>query len=972
MYSGVELVMKYTKKLCVITLLMSVFLISRISTITAAKSTEVIKVGYFESGDFIKENDGVFSGYCVDYLEELAKHTGWKYEYVYCTWEECLDKVENGEIDFMCTVQYTEDRAERFVFSKEEIGTEHCLIYARTDADIYYGDYESMDGARTAMLPDTVFDEELLDLTEQKGVTLKPVYCGSIEEIKEALASGEVELAVIGSMFGYNDAKIVARNDGQPYYCITGKNNAALMEQFDEAVREMKVSNPGFESRLYQKYYGSNKISSVPLFTREQHDFIESNKAVVIKLGADSRPLCYEEDGVVKGVFPEVLRLISEKSGLNIVIEEISKNELDNITDSICKEGFVTLRAKRVLEYRGLDESLISSDPIVETELSYVRRRENVGDAERDDYVFAITKEMAYYLPGILSQESENYEVKYYDSLNECLKAVVDKEADIAIQDSYLVNYMLQSSEYSDKLVEVYGNEVKNGMCVIASEDDRVLVDIINMTIDYITEDELKEVIDIVVKGSPYKMTLKDVIYEHGVLLAIIVGGIVVSGVIYTWLIRRMANLKVRKKEYELLQKKVQQDQLTGVFNKAYFYEKAAGMIEASNENMCIVMVDIVNFKVINELYGIEQGDKLLKYIAEQFNETVKKLGGIVSRFNADHFYVCIRRAAVNEENFIRKFRRTPVDNIDVSVLYGVYTVSDKNVPINIMCDRANMAAHDAQEKKVGGYIIYYSDEERSKLHKKKEIEEDMEKALENNQFHVFIQPKYDVVDNHIVGGEALARWIHPDKGMISPGEFIPIFETNGFIRFLDYCIWEETCKFIVDCKKNNLKSYPISINVSRIHFYSKELKHKLTELLEKYELDASELEIEITESVYVEDAELINKRITELQQLGFKIAMDDFGSGYSSLNMLKEIPLDILKMDLKFLDSSDNVSKSHKILGALIQLAKSLELKVVVEGVETEEQVEFLKGMGKMGAQGYYYSRPLPVEDYKKLLEAV
>ena len=965
--------MKYTKKICIILLLIAVFIISKSDYVVIAKNATVVKVGYIDAGSFIEEQDGIFSGYCVDYLEELAKYTGWEYEYVYCAWEECFDKIENGEIDFMCTVQYTEDRAERFLFSKEEIGTEHCIIYAKSDADIYYGDYGNMDGAKAAMLPDTVFDKELLDLTEQKGVTLKPVYYGDIEEIKEALAEGEVELAIIGSMFAYNDAKIVARNDGQPYYCITGKNNAALMTQFDEAVRQMKVSSPGFESRLYQKYYGNNQISSTPLFTRQQHDYIKANKEVVVKLGANSRPLCYEENGTITGVFPEVLKLIADKSGLNIVIEEISKNNLDDIMDSICEESFVTLRAKRILDYIGREGSLISSAPIIETKLSYVKRREDIADADRDDYVFAITEEMADYLPGILAQESDNYEVKYYDSLDACMQAVVDKEADIAIQDSYLVNYMLQSSEYSDKLVEVHGAEVLNEICVIASEDDKVLVDIINMTMDFITEEELREVIDIEVKGNPYKMTLKDVVYEHGLLLVIIILGIVSSVTIYTWLIRRMANLKVKRREYELLQKKVQQDQLTGVYNKSYFYEKAAGMIEASDENMCIVMVDIVNFKVINDLYGIEQGDKLLKYIAEQLKSTVKEYDGIVARFNADHFYMCVKESVVDEDNFIRKFKKTPVDNIDVNVLYGVFLVRDnKDIPVNIMCDRANMAAHDIGGNKAGGYILYYTDEGRNKLLKKKEIEEDMEKALEGNQFQVYVQPKYDVVDNKIVGGEALARWIHPDKGMISPGDFIPIFEKNGFIRFLDYCIWEETCKFIVDCKKSNLKSYPISINVSRIHFYSKELKHKLLELLEKYNLDASELELEITESVYVEDAELINKRITELQQLGFKIAMDDFGSGFSSLNMLKEIPLDILKMDLKFLDSSENVEKSHKILGSLIQLAKSLELRVVVEGVETAEQVEFLKSMGKLGAQGYYYSRPLAVKDYKKLLEAV
>lgn len=963
--------MKYAKKIGIILLLISVFVISKINYVTAAPTAEVIKVGYFESGNFIRERDGVFYGYCVDYLEELAKYTDWKYEFIRCTWEESLDKVESGEIDFLCNVHYTDDRAKLFLYSKEEVGTEHCLIYARTDADVYFRDYDRMDGARTAMLPETVFDEELELLTEQRGITLEPVYYSTIGDVRKALADGEVELAVIGSICGDNDAKIVARNDGQPYYCITNKANKDLMNQFDEAVKQMKVDNPGFESRLYQKYYGDNEISSMPLFTRAQHEYIEDAGEIEVKLAIDARPLCYKDNGTITGVFPEVLRLIAKKSGLNIVIEEISSDELDDVTNSICENGFLTLRSKRVLEDNSLEEELISSEPIIETKLSYVKCREAVGDIERDDYIFAITREMAYYLPELLTKESDNYELKYYDSLDACMRAVVDKKADIAIQDSYLVDYMLQSAEYNDKLVEVYGEEVLNGMCIIASEDDKMLIDIINMTVNYISEEELRDVIDVEVKGRPYKMTLKDVLYEHGLLLAVISICILVCIVIYTWLTKRMANLKVQKKEYELLQKKVQEDQLTGVYNKQYFYEKASGMIEASNENMCIVMADIVNFKIINDLYGIEQGDKLLKYIAEQLKTTLNEYGGIVARFNADHFYMCVKKTAVENEIFVRKFKKTPVDNIDVSMLYGVFLIEDKkNIPVNIMCDRANMAAHDAEGMKSGDYILYYTEEDRNKLIKKKEIEEDMEKAIEDNQFHVFVQPKYDVVDNKIVGGEALARWIHPDKGMISPGDFIPIFEENGFIRFLDYCIWEETCKFIADCKKNNLKSYPISINVSRIHFYGKELKHKLLELLEKYNLDASELELEITESVYVEDADLINRRITELQQLGFKIAMDDFGSGFSSLNMLKELPLDILKMDLKFLDSSEHVLKSHKILGALIQLAKSLELKVVVEGVETAEQVDFLKSLGKLGAQGYYYSKPLAAEDYKKLLE--
>ena len=205
---------------------------------------------------------------------------------------------------------------------------------------------------------------------------------------------------------------------------------------------------------------------------------------------------------------------------------------------------------------------------------------------------------------------------------------------------------------------------------------------------------------------------------------------------------------------------------------------------------------------------------------------------------------------------------------------------------------------------------------------------------------------------------------------MISPGEFIPVFEKNGFIIPLDYYVWEETCRFVSELKKKGYGTLPISINVSRAHFYGKELKDKLEELIEKYKLEKADIELEITETICAEDPDIIYKRVRELQESGFKVAMDDFGSGYSSLNMLKEMPLDIIKMDLKFLDGGDNEEKSRKILGTLISLAKNMDLYVVVEGVETAEQVEFLRSIGTRCVQGYYYSRPVDCKTYEDMLQ--
>lgn len=930
---------------------------------------EVIKVGYVQGESFITENNGEYSGYCVDYLEAIAEYTGWTYEYVKGSWDECLDRVESGEIDIVCMVQYTDSRADRFLYSSIAMGTEYGLIYARDDMDLYYRDYKNLDGLSIAMMPNTVYDVRLDDLEETQGIKLQRVYYDDVEQVMAALANEETDVAILGSIFGYSGAKVVGRDDGMLFYCVTGKNNTALMDEFNEALRQTNLNDPGIESRLYQRYYSEDKISSSPLFTREEVEYIKSADEIVVKLMASSRPLCYNENGELKGIFVEYMKLMSEKTGLKIRVEETTSTAINELTESQLTEDYLTLRSERVVDYFGLSEGLISSSPILETQLSYVKRADELHITGRDDYTFAISTEMDYYLPELLKKISSDCTIKYYNTAEECLNAVVDGQADIAVEDSYIISYLMEKPEYADKLAESPGVQITNGMCLISSQNDMTLLSIFNKVIAHISTQELEGIVAVELNNNAYDWTFGDFIYKYWRWLAFIGVILVIGVIIYTVLLRRMTRIQVERKDYVRLQNKVRQDELTGLYNKKYFYERAAQMIADSKDEMCIVLMDITNFKVVNDLFGLENGDKLLRYMAKDLKKATAGRYVAISRFNADHFYMCMKVKDFDELQLPRKFKNTPVEDMDVRVMYGVFVVGDqKDVPVNIMCDRASMALHGADTKS-DEYIFYYTEDERKRMVKQQEIEGDMERALERREFCVYVQPKYDIYKRKIVGGEALARWIHPEKGMISPGDFIPVFEKNGFIRYLDYYIWEETCRLIAEIKEKGLGSYPVSINVSRAHFYNHELKHKLKELLEKYELEPADLELEITESIYVEDSELINRRIQELRDMGFKIAMDDFGSGYSSLNMLKEIPLDIIKMDLKFLDSSENVEKSHKILDSLVDLAKRLDLYVVVEGVETEEQVEFLQGIGEMSAQGYYFSRPIDTDKYEELL---
>lgn len=937
--------------------------------ILAKAETNTIKVGYIDQDNFIDYSNGVYSGYGIEYLDKIAEYTGWQYEYHLDSWENCLKKLETGEIDLVCSAQYTEERAEKYLYSSIPLGYEYTLLYADSESDIYFEDYGAMKDKKVGMLSGSYHTDAFESVALEQNLDFESMYFETEPQIMEALKKGEVDLAAVGSLYSNPDAKVVGIYGACPYYCITGKQNISLMEELNGALEQIKIESPDLETELSERYYNHGMISSMPLFTREENDFIENSEPIVIKLMLGAKPLSYIEDGTPDGIFVDYLNLLSEKSGLDFDIQlETTAITMEQQTLDMKTEDYLMLRAKRALLNSDTNGELISTNTIFSTNLSYVKRRDAIDNTGKDDFIFAITNEMGY-LSTLLSATSENYEIKYYENAQACMEAVLDKEADIAIQDSYMITYLLQKPKYADKLVECLGKDFYNNMCLIASSDQQMLIDVLNKSIHHITATDQENIVTMQLLMNPYEQGIGDLLYKYWLPLVIIVVVIITAWSIYTGLLKRMTKLKIQKKEYEILQEKVQRDPVSKAYNRAYFYEKAKEMVQDATEEMCIVMMDIVNFKVVNDLYGMANGDRLLSQVARELEKLGQGKEFILARFSGDHFYMCMKKEDFETIRFPKKFK-TYLGNMDVNATYGVFLIDEQtDVPINIMCDRASLAAHNKEGKRVD-YIRFYSDDERTKILREQEIENEMEEALEGNQFCVYVQPKYDLSSEKIVGGEALVRWKHPKKGMIPPGEFIGVFEKNGFIIRLDYFVWEETCKLLSKLKKEGYAGYPISINVSRAHFYGNGLREKLEELVKKYDLNPEELELEITETICAEDPEIIYSKVRSLQAAGFKVAMDDFGSGYSSLNMLKEMPLDIIKMDLKFLDGGDNEEKSHYILQTLISLAHNMQLSVVVEGVETKVQVEFLRGIGSYFAQGYYFSRPVESATYEVMLK--
>lgn len=410
-------------------------------------------------------------------------------------------------------------------------------------------------------------------------------------------------------------------------------------------------------------------------------------------------------------------------------------------------------------------------------------------------------------------------------------------------------------------------------------------------------------------------------------------------------------------------------DAATGLLSKEAFFDEAAAYLRHSGaRDVSIVCFDVDHFKLFNDLHGLDCGDELLRYLGRALALRFSPDGAQpLARLAADTFALCatgIRPECV--ERILVDISSECPNGIDAIVRAGVYRIEDPASPVSIMCDRAVIALRTVK----GSYfdrVALYDPGMREALVLEREVVAGIESALREDRIELFLQPKCNIRTGKIVGAEALARWRHPERGIVAPGEFIPLIERNGLVRSLDLRVWEKTAAWIRGLIDEGVQPVPVSVNVSRADIYLVDVAAELHALVERYGIDPSLIEVEITESAYSERPDRIVAAFDALAERGFTVLMDDFGSGYSSLNMLKDINVDVLKIDMRFLDRDDRRSKD--IMESVIRMARWLDLPVIAEGVETREQVNFLLDVGCSYAQGYYYARPMEAAAFEALL---
>ncbi len=431
-------------------------------------------------------------------------------------------------------------------------------------------------------------------------------------------------------------------------------------------------------------------------------------------------------------------------------------------------------------------------------------------------------------------------------------------------------------------------------------------------------------------------------------------------------ILHRIASI-IKLRDTAAIANQLMYDRLTGLYTKDYFSKLVNEALLSDPEgSYTIVALNIENFKLYNDTYGTIMGDELLKSTAEKLREKAGAVA-ICGRYGADRFLCFIQseKELSDREAFMTDYEEQRSDTV---MKWGIYNITDRSVNVEQMCDRALLAA-DSVKGQYSTHFAIYNDTIREKLVREKEITDAMEEALESEQFTVYLQPKYSLTTNSMAGAEALVRWIHPEWGFMSPGEFIPLFEKNGFITKLDLWVAEKVCSLLRKWQDEGLTVLPVSVNISRRDIFQADVVSRLTEMTERYGIEPELLHIEITESAYSDQPAAIIAAVDQLKSRGFIIEMDDFGSGYSSLNMLNELKLDILKLDMKFIQSEMSKSASRSILRFVVNLAHWMGLSVVAEGVETSEQVQRLRLIACDYVQGYFFSRPLPIAEFENLL---
>ncbi len=928
---------------------------------------KTVRVGWYDSHFNYVDQFGRRTGYAYEYQQKIAAYTGWNYEYVEGTWPVLMKMLEAGAIDLMSDVSYTPERTERMLFSSLPMGTESYYIYVPAGStEIRPEDLTTFNGKRFGIFEGSVQIDFFREWADQNGVTaeLEPSVISERESF-QMVETGRLDGYITIDAYEQDSGCMAITKIGQSdFYFAVSKDRSDLLHELNDAMNKIQSESGYYNYQLYEKYI--RPVSTSVFLSADEISWLNDHGPVRVGYRMDYLPFCDVDlaTGEFTGALKEYFTFADESlKNVEFEIDPVAYASTEDALDAL-RNGEIDCVFPAGLGFYDAEEmGLITTSPLMKAEMyAVVKNADRQGISLQDEMRVAVVEEdinteilIKDYFPA--------WKTVHFSSADGCFRAVRSGEADYCLVSNYRL-YKMRTLQNQYNLSSVATGKIMNLSFALKRGSDS-LYSILNKTIGLIPT----AAVDAELLRYSYSDNGRSVsgfIKENSGSVIFVITTVFI--LIVVLLMQSLKNAR-RANEGEQLISATEIDPMTALYNKGYFFEYAGRMYrEEPDRQMDAIVLDVEQFHAVNTLNGREFGDFVLRLLGGEIRAFLGEREGIASRFDGDHFNIYCEHMKEYQYLFDRLQNKLNEQsrNASIRIFMGVMPWQSGLDP-NSQFDRAWSACNIAR-RSYQTRLMVYNQEMREKELLEQRLLSDLHRAVEDHEFEVYYQPKYNVQGSTptLCSAEALVRWNHPDLGMVPPDQFIPLLERDGQISRVDHYVWEEVAKQIARWRDQYGITVPVSVNLSRLDVLDPSLEKTLEELVEKNKLDRRALKLEVTESAYTNNSDHLVSLVDRLRKKGFEIEMDDFGTSYSSLNMLSSMPVDVLKMDKAFIQNMKDDKAIHMVR-LILDIAKTLKVPVVAEGVETESQMLLLKELGFALAQGYYFSQPMPPESFGK-----
>lgn len=924
--------------------------------VTAWADKPVLRVGYVPMQGFLFQEDieggrRQYSGYAFDYMQVLAGYLGWDLEYVSGSWDECLARLQSGEIDLLPGSLGEPAKLVNVAASRLSMGNTAVQL-------VMEGGTQRLDALQAAGHPLRLgrmqgsYESRLLkDLAADEGLPYEQYLFTDYADLLAAARQGDIDGYMTDMLRHVPGERVAAVFDSHPYPLLVRADRTELLHQIDVTMDRMMLDDPTLRTRLYTKNYMNGDWTTPLALQRSEKAYLKEKKKLTVVTMPGEKPVSYFENGRAHGVVVQILQRMAEDLGL-----ELEFIPTDTYTEALqlVSSGQADIMAAFFEDFNwAKTHRVILTQPYMKIDYLGVTRRSGV--LSQEPMVACLRN--AFYTHAFVEKRNNPEHCIYFDTTDECLQAVRDGRADIAYVKAMTAIYNIWQGKYHD--LKINGKvEFSHGVVVAVNEGaDPRLLRVLNREIEHLDENFIHMIVEDENADAGRNVTLASMIYNdplHFLLGAMAAAAAVILVLVYiNWL---------RRRHVQALQHTAYTDARTGLPNLAWLEQQGPVRLEELSDarregRVMVVMFNISAMQMIIENYDRAFIVSKMLDIAADIRQNQSWIDMVTMGTDAGRLAcLCCMPPEADAVGCVaaavRQYDTASFQGIRIRLHLqaGICRMDAGSVSLPQAIDRADIACNALRG--TAGRVRFFDDVLQQQMETQQKIESHMEKALDAKEFAVWYQPKYDLLTRAIVGAEALVRWESPEMGFLSPGQFIGLFERNGFVLPLDYYVLDAACAMQRRRLDAGQKIVPVSVNQSRLHMREENYIDKLQAIVYRYALPAETIELELTETIFgnfdkKENRQHAREIIRSLHAMGFSISVDDFGSGYSSLMLLSFLPMDVMKIDRSLLMASEDSARMQTTLANVIRLGKSLHMKVICEGIETVEQEQILLKYG-------------------------